>query len=85
MINVGSESTVLVRFLDCVVDVYNVLVIHGLVEQKTLPDSVLKVQHFFKTIAYTIGGFLFTPDDIEHGVLRGMAHHHFTHIPFFRG
>ena len=39
-----------------------------------LPDSVLKIQHFFRTIAYNIGGFVFTPDDIEHGILRGMLH-----------
>ena len=40
-------------------------------EQAKLPDSVLKVQHFFRTIAYNIGGYTFTPDDIEHGILRG--------------
>ncbi|KAK7477199.1 hypothetical protein BaRGS_00031584 [Batillaria attramentaria] len=57
------------------INVYNALTIHGLVEQPELPDSVLKVQHFFKTIAYDIGGFTFTLDDIEHGILRGNKSH----------
>ncbi|XP_076471765.1 uncharacterized protein LOC143301401 [Babylonia areolata] len=57
------------------INVYNALTIHGLVEQAKLPDSVLKVPHFFKTVAYSIGGFTFTPDDIEHGILRGNKSH----------
>lgn len=57
------------------INVYNALTIHGLVEQKELPNSVLKVQHFFKTIAYNIGSFIFTLDDIEHGILRANKSH----------
>lgn len=57
------------------INIYNVLTIHGLVAQDALPASVLKIQHFFKTIAYNIGGFIFTADDIEHGILRGNKSH----------
>ncbi|XP_005105701.1 uncharacterized protein LOC101862525 [Aplysia californica] len=52
-------------------NIYNALTIDGLQEQKTLPDSVLSVQHFFKTTAYMIGGQVYTLEDIEHGILRG--------------
>ncbi|KAK7099106.1 hypothetical protein V1264_003295 [Littorina saxatilis] len=57
------------------INIYNALTIHGLVEQDKLPDSVLKIQHFFKTTAYNVGGFVFTLDDIEHGILRGNKSH----------
>ncbi|NTV97650.1 MAG: DUF547 domain-containing protein, partial [Chlorobiaceae bacterium] len=38
-------------------------------------NSVLEVVNFFGRIKYTIGGFSFTPDDIEHGILRGNRPH----------
>ena len=47
------------------------MTIHGLAECDTLPESVLKVQMFWKVTSYNIGGHVFSLDDIEHGILRG--------------
>ncbi len=52
------------------VNLYNVLVIHGVVELG-IRDSVKEVTRFFRRIGYRIGGMEFTADDIEHGILRG--------------
>ncbi|XP_046340735.1 uncharacterized protein LOC124121721 [Haliotis rufescens] len=57
------------------INIYNALTIHGLSEELVLPDSVLKVNQFWKTTAYRIAGLVFTLDDIEHGVLRGNRAH----------
>jgi len=57
------------------INVYNALTIHGLAELSALPESVLKVQQFWKTTAYNIGGNVYSLDDIEHGVLRGNQSH----------
>jgi len=52
------------------INLYNVIVIHGVIALG-IRDSVKEVRNFFKGVQYRIGGFLFSPDDIEHGVLRG--------------
>ena len=52
-------------------DIYNALTIHGICEQG-VPTSVLGVKSFWKSTAYNIGGHIFTLDDIEHGILRGL-------------
>ena len=52
------------------INLYNVIVIHGVVELG-IRDSVREVRGFFQRIAYRIGAHEFTPDDIEHGILRG--------------
>ncbi|MBU0515930.1 MAG: DUF547 domain-containing protein [Proteobacteria bacterium] len=52
------------------INLYNVLVIHGVIELGIV-DSVKEVRNFFRRIRYRVGGLEFTPDDIEHGVLRG--------------
>ncbi|NTV98606.1 MAG: DUF547 domain-containing protein, partial [Chlorobiaceae bacterium] len=52
------------------INIYNILIIHGVIEFD-IRNSVLEVVNFFGRIKYTIGGFSFTPDDIEHGILRG--------------
>ena len=51
------------------INLYNVLVIHGVIELG-IRDSVNEVRNFFRRIRYTIDGREFTPDDIEHGILR---------------
>jgi hypothetical protein len=51
------------------INLYNVLVIHGVIELG-IRDSVNEVRSFFRRIRYTIDGREFTPDDIEHGILR---------------
>jgi hypothetical protein len=53
--------------------VYNALTIHGLIDADEIPMSVLNIQQFWKTTAYNIGGYDFSLDDIEHGVLRGKS------------
>ena len=55
------------------INLYNTLVIHGVIELGIL-DSIKEEGNFFHRIAYRIGGMLFTPDDIEHGLLRGNRH-----------
>ncbi len=52
------------------INLYNVLVIHGVIEL-SIRDSVNEVRHFFRRIRYMVDGLEFTPDDIEHGILRG--------------
>lgn len=66
-----SEKDKKVFFLN----IYNSLTIHGLLEKSKLPDSVLNVQHFFKTTKYNIGGLVYSLDDVEHGILRGNSPH----------
>jgi len=52
------------------VNIYNTLVIHGVIALK-IRESVKEDPHFFTRINYEIGGMAFCPDDIEHGILRG--------------
>ncbi len=52
------------------INIYNTLVIHGIIELG-IRESVREVRGFFRRIAYSIGGLAYTPDDIEHGILRG--------------
>ncbi|MEJ2696724.1 MAG: glycoside hydrolase family 15 protein [Candidatus Sulfobium sp.] len=52
------------------INLYNVIVIHGVVELG-VRDSVKEVRDFFRKVCYLIGGVSFTPHDIEHGILRG--------------
>lgn len=52
-------------------DIYNALTVHGLITASPLPSSVLELDQFWAHTAYSIGGHIFSLDDIEHGVLRG--------------
>lgn len=51
------------------VNLYNVIVIHGVIELN-IRDSVKEVPRFFRRMHYLIGGYSYTPDTIEHGILR---------------
>ena len=51
------------------INLYNVIVIHGVIELD-IKDSVKEVRGFFRRISYDIGGLRYTPDDMEHGILR---------------
>ena len=51
------------------INIYNILIIHGIIEFD-IRKSVLEIINFFGRIGYTIGKTFFTPDDIEHGILR---------------
>jgi len=52
------------------INLYNVIVIHGVIKLG-IRDSVKEVGNFFRRVQYQIGDLFFTPDDIEHGILRG--------------
>ncbi len=63
-------------------NIYNVLIIHGVIEFD-IQGSVLKISNFFGRIGYTIDKLFFTPDDIEHGILRqNRPHPLFPFKPF---
>ena len=59
------------------INIYNILIIHGVIEFG-IRGSVLEITNFFRRISYNIGGLVYTPDDIEHGILRQNRPH-----PFF--
>jgi hypothetical protein len=61
------------------INLYNVLVIHGVIALG-IRDSVSEIRNFFSRISYIIGGHEFSPDDIEHGILR--ANRTPPYIPF---
>lgn len=52
------------------INLYNVIVIHGVIALG-IKNSVKEVWNFFTGVYYQVGGCLFSPDDIEHGLLRG--------------
>lgn len=52
------------------INMYNVIVIHGVIELGIM-DSVKEVRNIFRRIRYQIGDMFFSPEDIEHGILRG--------------
>ncbi|NEX14110.1 MAG: glycoside hydrolase family 15 [Prosthecochloris sp.] len=56
------------------INIYNILIIHGVIEFD-IRNSVLEIINFFGRIGYTIGNTFFSPDDIEHGILRKNRHH----------
>lgn len=65
-------------------NLFNVIVIHGVVELG-VTGSVRQVPGFFSRIGYRIGGAWFTPDTIEHGILRGNSRPpHGSRRPFGR-
>jgi hypothetical protein len=51
-------------------NIYNTGVIHGVIELG-LEKSVKEVSGFFDRVAYEIGGFRFSLNEMEHGILRG--------------
>ncbi len=55
------------------INIYNTLVIHGIVELD-VKESVREITGFFSRFSYNVDGLIFTPNDIEHGILRGNRH-----------
>jgi Protein of unknown function, DUF547 len=51
------------------INVYNALVLHGIV-RLGVRASVRRVWNFFGRVSYRVGGHILSLDDIEHGVLR---------------
>ncbi|XP_068223070.1 uncharacterized protein [Palaemon carinicauda] len=74
-----SEQQLLAFFIN----IYNALTVHSICEAQKTSDigTTLDVPNFWATHGYTIGGFIFTLDDIEHGVLRGNRPHPSTEKP----
>ena len=58
------------------INIYNALVVHGILELN-IKKSVKEVSSFFNTVCYNVGGYIFSLDDIEHGILRGNKKKHF--------
>ena len=56
------------------VNIYNTTVIHGVIELG-LERSVRELPRFFDRIIYEIGGFRFSLNEMEHGLLRGNRKH----------
>jgi hypothetical protein len=52
-------------------NLYNALVMDSVLESG-VEKSVKEKAGFFDRYAYRVGGFVFTPNDIEHGILRGV-------------
>jgi hypothetical protein len=52
------------------VNLYNTIVVDG-IATLGIKESVREVPEFFGHVKYNIGGHFYTPDDIEHGILRG--------------
>jgi hypothetical protein len=64
------------------INIYNILIIHGVIELD-IKRSVKEVFNFFARIGYIIGGFFFSADDIEHGILRKRRPHPGTGLQQF--
>lgn len=56
------------------INLYNSIVVDGIVSLN-IKNSVKEVRGFFKRIKYTVNGYNFSPDDIEHGILRANSRH----------
>jgi hypothetical protein len=55
------------------INLYNTLMIHALIVFG-VPTSVIGKKHFFYNAKYIVGGFCFSLNDIEHGILRRDKH-----------
>lgn len=64
------------------INIYNALLIHGVLAYRER-RSLLKIRGAFERIAYVIGGYRYSLDDIEHGVLRGNRAHFLIPGPRF--
>ncbi|NIO03294.1 MAG: DUF547 domain-containing protein [Proteobacteria bacterium] len=52
------------------INLYNTMVVHGVVGLG-IKQSVKETRGFFNRVKYDIGGYLFSLNDVEHGILRG--------------
>ncbi|HJX59834.1 MAG TPA: DUF547 domain-containing protein [Thermodesulfobacteriota bacterium] len=64
-------------------NIYNTAVIHGVIELE-LERSVKEYPGFFDRITYEIGGFRFSLNEMEHGLLRGNRRHPYRVLKPFR-
>ena len=64
------------------INIYNSLVVHGIIELE-IKNSVREYSKFFESVSYNIGGYNFSLDEIEHGILRrNIKKHLFARRPF---
>lgn len=64
------------------INLYNALVVHGIIALN-VENTVREVRRFFETVAYQVGGYQFSLDEIEHGILRrNQKKHFFARKPF---
>lgn len=64
------------------INIYNALVVHGIIELG-IKNSVTEISNFFEKVSYKIGDYIFSLDDIEHGILRcNVKKHFFASKPF---
>ena len=65
------------------VNIYNTAVIHGVIELG-LEKSVKEFSGFFDRVMYEMGGFRFSLNQMEHGILRGNRRHPYGLLKPFR-
>jgi hypothetical protein len=65
------------------INIYNSAVIHGVIELG-IEKSVKEVSGFFDRVTYEIGGFHFSLNEMEHGILRGNRRHPYRFLKPFR-
>ena len=65
------------------INIYNTAVIHGVIELG-IEKSVKEVSGFFDRVRYEIGGFHFSLNEMEHGILRGNRRHPYGLLKPFR-
>jgi len=65
------------------INIYNTAVIHGVIELG-LERSVKQCPGFFDRVTYEIGGFHFSLNEMEHGLLRGNRRHPYGVLRPFR-
>jgi hypothetical protein len=65
------------------INIYNTAVIHGVIELG-LENSVKEAFGFFNRVIYEIGGFRFSLNEMEHGILRGNQRHPYGLLKPFR-
>lgn len=56
------------------INIYNALLIHGIIAYGAR-TSLWNIRGAFERIAYNVGGYRYSLDDIEHGILRGNKAH----------
>jgi hypothetical protein len=65
------------------INIYNTAVIHGVIELG-LEKSVKEFSGFFDRVMYEMGGFRFSLNQMEHGILRGNRRHPYGFLKPFR-
>jgi hypothetical protein len=65
------------------VNLYNTIVVHGIVELG-VASSVREISNFFSHIAYRIGEYTFSAEEIEHGILRANSRPPYKPFPLLK-